>query len=192
MNKKIKIICILLIVILLVMYSNKVFAIQADILNKLDSGKSSDMGEIQTKAGTVLKTLRNISAIIAVFVITILGIKYMMGSVEEKAGYKKSFIPLVVGIAVVVSATTIATMLFDMGSGGGTSQTKKEEYYYSHICRDCGYTWKSTKADELECPSCKNNRYDQNFTCPYCGATYAIYGDTTRCPVCKADLVKQN
>lgn len=191
MNKKIKIICILLIIILLVMYSNKVFAIQAtEILDKLDGGEASDMGEIQTKAGTVLKTLRNISAIIAVLVITILGIKYMIGSVEEKAGYKKSFIPLIVGVVVVASATSIATLLFDMGAGNGKkSSVTAGTYEYSHLCRDCGYTWKSTKADELECPNCKaSNRYDQDFTCPYCGATYEIYGDTSRCPACGRDF----
>ena len=36
----------------------------------------------------------------------------MMGSVEEKAEYKKSFIPLVVGILVIMAATSIATLLF--------------------------------------------------------------------------------
>jgi len=37
----------------------------------------------------------------------------MMGSLEEKAEYKKSMIPLIIGIVVVMSATTIAKLLFD-------------------------------------------------------------------------------
>ena len=36
----------------------------------------------------------------------------MMGSLEEKAEYKKSMIPLIVGIIVVMGATTIANVLF--------------------------------------------------------------------------------
>ncbi len=36
----------------------------------------------------------------------------MLGSAEEKADYKKSLIPLVVGIVVVMAATQIMTMIF--------------------------------------------------------------------------------
>lgn len=43
-----------------------------------------------------------------------LGVKYMLGSVEEKAEYKKSFVPLIVGAVVVMAATQIATMLFSL------------------------------------------------------------------------------
>ena len=38
----------------------------------------------------------------------------MLGSVEEKAEYKKSFMPLIIGIILVVSATTIAAFIFNM------------------------------------------------------------------------------
>ena len=117
MNKTIKIVSTLLIAIVLVtVLSQGSLAVDyAGTINILEgSGNSANMDKIQSKAGGILKTVRNISAIIAVFVITILGIKYMMGSVEEKAGYKKSFIPLIVGIVVIVAATSIATFLFGM------------------------------------------------------------------------------
>ena len=48
----------------------------------------------------------------------ILGIKYMMGSVEEKADYKKSLVPLIVGIIVVMAATQIMTMIFGFFNKG--------------------------------------------------------------------------
>ena len=51
---------------------------------------------------------------VAVVIISILGIKYMMGSTEERAEYKKSFIPLIVGIIVVVAAASIATAMFSI------------------------------------------------------------------------------
>ena len=44
----------------------------------------------------------------------VLGVKYMLGSVEEKAEYKKSFVPLIVGIVLVVAATAIASFIFNM------------------------------------------------------------------------------
>ena len=43
--------------------------------------------------------------------------KYMLGSVEEKADYKKSFIPLIIGVTIVFAATSIANLLLGiMGS----------------------------------------------------------------------------
>ena len=67
------------------------------------AGKDS----ILEKAGKVLGTIQVIGIVIAVIVITILGIKYMVGSVEEKAEYKKTMIPYIVGVAFLVSITTI-------------------------------------------------------------------------------------
>lgn len=40
----------------------------------------------------------------------------MTGSLEEKAEYKKSFIPLIVGIIVIMAATAIATTIFSIAS----------------------------------------------------------------------------
>ena len=58
--------------------------------------------------------IRNIAIIASVIILMVLGVKYMLGSVEEKAEYKKSFIPLIIGIILVVSATTIASFIFGM------------------------------------------------------------------------------
>lgn len=117
MNKTIKIIFTLAITLILIATLSQACLASGltSIINKVDSkanDSSADMTAFTNTAGKILGTIRNISAIVAVFVITILGIKYMVGSVEEKAGYKKSFIPLIVGIIVVVSATTIASLLF--------------------------------------------------------------------------------
>ena len=81
------------------------------ISTKADATKidSDDMTET---AGKVLRLIRTIAIILGTIVIAVLGVKYMMGSVEEKAEYKKSFIPLVVGILVIMAATSIATLLF--------------------------------------------------------------------------------
>ena len=58
--------------------------------------------------------IRNISVIASVIILMVVGVKFMLGSTEEKAEYKKSLMPLVVGIVVVVGATSIATFLFGM------------------------------------------------------------------------------
>lgn len=58
--------------------------------------------------------IRNVAIVASVIIIMVLGVKYMLGSVEEKAEYKKSFMPLIIGIVLVVSATTIAAFIFNM------------------------------------------------------------------------------
>jgi len=118
MNKTVKIISILMIAIMLCTLAIPVFASDTSkILTDLDSDiKTADVAnatkDLSVTAGKIIRLIRNAAVIIAVVLITILGIKYMMGSAEEKSGYQKSFIPLIVGIVVVVAAMQIATMLF--------------------------------------------------------------------------------
>ena len=119
--KTIKIISTLVIAVLLVASLSQVCLATnfTDIINSVDTKSDSSTvstESLQLKAGDILKVIRNIAAIVAVIIITILGIKYMMGSTQERAEYKKSFIPLIVGIVVVVAATTIATFIFNMAA----------------------------------------------------------------------------
>lgn len=122
MNKTIKIISTLAIALVLVAVLSQTILASSQytgVIDNLDSKANSSTASVDgitTKAGDILKVIRNVAAILSIFVITILGIKYIMGSVEEKANYKKTFIPVIVGIVVVVAATTIATELFKLGA----------------------------------------------------------------------------
>lgn len=63
--------------------------------------------------GNVLVTvITTIGVVASVVVLIILGIKYMLGSAEEKAQYKKSMMPYLVGSFVVFSASTIANLIY--------------------------------------------------------------------------------
>ena len=114
MNKTIKVLSILMMIVVLTMtVAAPVFAngTQVDVNSiNVTYGDSTSM---KTLAGKILGFIRNIAIVGGVVVIAVLGVKYMMGSLEEKAEYKKSMIPLIVGIVVVMSATTIAKLLFD-------------------------------------------------------------------------------
>ena len=119
MKKTVKILSIVLLVVLMLSFvSTNVFAWDAsstinNINSKSNTELKADDGIIKT-AGNIMGWIRNIAVIVAVIIIMVLGIKYMLGSVEEKAEYKKSFVPLIVGIVLVVAATSIATFLFDI------------------------------------------------------------------------------
>ena len=77
--------------------------------------------ELVEKAGTVLGIINVIGIVCSIIVLIILGIKYMLGSVEEKADYKKALIPYIIGFFLLVSATTIPNLIYILVSGLKTS-----------------------------------------------------------------------
>ena len=113
MKKSVKLISSLLMILMIVAISTTCFATQVGNVN-FPAGTAGNTTPIANKAANVVATIRNIAAIAAVVIIAILGVKYMLGSVEEKAEYKKSFMPLIIGIVVVVLAAQIAAMIFSM------------------------------------------------------------------------------
>lgn len=113
MKKSIKIVSALMIAIMMIMVATPVFASSAIDEIKLQDPEGQGKDSMLKLVGSVLGFLRWAAIIGGVVIITILGIKYMMGSLEEKAEYKKSMIPLIVGIVVVMGATFIAKLLFD-------------------------------------------------------------------------------
>ena len=107
MKKSMKIVSILMMAMMMCMVATPVLAFTASITPQ----QPTNTDGILTLAGKILGFLQWIALIGGVLIIAVLGIKYMMGSLEEKAEYKKSMIPLIVGIIVVMGATTIANLL---------------------------------------------------------------------------------
>lgn len=111
---------IIIILIVLIMsstvLSNIVYA--KTIVNTNDYGQG-DLGN-NTKAlgivGTILSVIQIVGVIVAVISISILGIKYMTGSVEQKAEYKKTMIPFIIGVALIVASTTIIKAIYTIVS----------------------------------------------------------------------------
>jgi len=113
MKKSIKVVSILMIAMMMVMVATPVLAVNpTTTLNQVSATTPTDTTNILSLVNKILGFLQWAAIIGGVLIITILGIKYMMGSLEEKAEYKKSMIPLIVGIVVVMGATTIANVLF--------------------------------------------------------------------------------
>lgn len=114
MKKSVKIISTLLVVAMLFMAISPVCLAGNEVKpgDIVASYNSIDTSGIQATAGKIMGLIRNIAVIAGVILIGILGLKYMLGSTEEKAEYKKSFMPLIIGAVVVMGATQIATMIF--------------------------------------------------------------------------------
>ena len=118
MKNTMKIIAIAVIAIMLVAVSTNVLAANTldygGIINSVENNASNGSSNegVNKIAGQIVGLIRNIAVVAGVILLSIIGIKFMLGSAEEKAEYKKSLIPLVVGIIVVMAASQIIAMIF--------------------------------------------------------------------------------
>lgn len=73
--------------------------------------------EVQSFGQNIMGVVQVAGVVIAVIILMILGIKYMMGSAEEKAEYKKTMIPYLVGAILIFAASTIANVVYQFAIG---------------------------------------------------------------------------
>lgn len=100
-----KILNIIIIFILLLSICNIVLA--DDITNSM-SGLGGDLpSELRNMASVILGIIQFVGYGICVITITILGIKYMVGGASEKAEYKKTMAPIVIGMVILFLASTL-------------------------------------------------------------------------------------
>ena len=74
---------------------------------------------LNEKIENVLGVINTIGIVVAVIILMILGIKYMLGSVEEKADYKKAIIPYLIGMFLLVSVTTLPNIIYQIVTSTG-------------------------------------------------------------------------
>lgn len=115
----------LMLVLILSLASNIVFAAGDD--DDADAGTTAGIIDPSTITGTggtgassvkdlgqqILGIVQTVGSIAAVIILVVLGIKYMMGSAEEKAEYKKTLIPYIVGAVLIFAASNIAGFIYD-------------------------------------------------------------------------------
>lgn len=87
-----------------------------------DNYKPNEIADIDFTAVTnivnpVVGILRYGGIGISIIVLMILGIKYMVGSVSEKAEYKKTMIVYIIGVALLVSTTQLLAIIIEIVNG---------------------------------------------------------------------------
>lgn len=114
-NAIVKIFCIILMVSMFLSVANSVFA-GTPIIEGPGSlqGNGATLGEGQKLVNTIISWLTGIGMAVSVIVLLVLGIKYMIGSAEEKAEYKKTMIPYLVGAVLVFGASAIAQVVYSI------------------------------------------------------------------------------
>ena len=76
----------------------------------------NDAGAITNMGATIIGVIRVIGVIVTVVCLMLMGIKYMTGSVEEKADYKKSMIPYLIGVFIFFALSQIIPVIIDLAS----------------------------------------------------------------------------
>ena len=80
-------------------------------------GTANDTKAIQQAGKNIVGVLQAVGIVLSVIMLSVIGIKYLMGSAEEKADYKKSLMPYVVGAALIFTASVFAQAIYEFFSG---------------------------------------------------------------------------
>lgn len=119
MKKRVRIFSIIMLIII-TLSSFMATISYADLINPNDYNPNNSNDEVPEKftnmVGIIATTIQTIGVILSVIVIGLLGIKYMTGSAEERADYKKSMIPFLVGTVLIVAVGTIIRIVNDLTS----------------------------------------------------------------------------
>lgn len=119
-KNRVRVIVIMVMVVCLTILSNTIiyaFGIE-DIDGTIPASAQANgvTNEIEDVGESTIKILSTIGSIISVVMLVVLGIKYMLGSAEERAEYKKTLLPYVIGAILVFAASTIASMIYNVAN----------------------------------------------------------------------------
>jgi type IV secretory pathway VirB2 component (pilin) len=109
-----KLINILIIIILIIMFLTPTIFATDIIANDFKPGTPTGTNKITEKGGLLLGYVRITGSVIAVVILTAIGIKYMYGSVEEKAEYKKSMMPYLIGAVLLFGSSNLIQIIYDI------------------------------------------------------------------------------
>ena len=77
-------------------------------------GSVTSSNKFQTKANKVFTIIKATGTVISVIMLTAIGIKFLLGSAEEKADYKKSLIPYIIGAAMVFLGSWLPQLIYNL------------------------------------------------------------------------------
>ena len=118
MKKNLVLKLVFIILIILICFSP---IIKADIPTTIDPGgwkpsdiNPDDVDEVIDIAAIIISGIRVVGIIVSVIVLMIMGIKYMTGSIEEKAEYKKTMIPYLIGVFIFFGLSQFLPIIIEV------------------------------------------------------------------------------
>ena len=77
-------------------------------------GGTNDSVQLKNKAEHILGIIQAIGVVVSVIMLMVIGIKYMLGSVEERAEYKETLKPYLIGAFMLFSCTTVPQIIYQI------------------------------------------------------------------------------
>lgn len=117
MKKKNKIAVILIMLIILIasfFITNYCYADDLGLgsLNNYKGGAATPE-KLSNRVGKILVIIRIIGTVTSVVMLIVIGLKFMLGSVEEKAEYKQSLKPYIIGALLLFTGTLIPQLMYE-------------------------------------------------------------------------------
>lgn len=116
----------ILVIIAIILPANKSLALTTSNVELMETASTGNPSEINTNdwkpgstnsvqnaseflkfANKIIGGIRIIGSIVSVIALIIIGMKFMLGSVDEKAEYKKTLKPYLIGAVLVFAITTV-------------------------------------------------------------------------------------
>lgn len=101
---------ILLLIITIIFFETMVYSFGISDL----TGTQTEIETLKKTGNSIVKVVSTVGVVASVVMLIVLGIKYMIGSTDQKAEYKKSLFPYVIGAALVFAASSIAQIIYDI------------------------------------------------------------------------------
>ena len=75
-------------------------------------GTAKNPKKATEKIGRALGYINIVGIVVSVAALVLIGLKYMLGSVEEKAEYKKTLIPYIIGAFILFTGTLVPNLIY--------------------------------------------------------------------------------
>lgn len=109
-NIIVKIISIFILITMITVTISNAF----DVTNLTGDIDENQANVAKSYGGKLLGIITSFGVVISVVVLIIIGLKYMIGSVEERAAYKKSLMPYLIGALLTFAASALAQVIYDI------------------------------------------------------------------------------
>jgi type IV secretory pathway VirB2 component (pilin) len=110
---------IIISILLIIVFSIPITCQASDVIDEL--GDLDQYGKVQgsydvfrNKVGVFLGFFQMLGSIVSVICLIVMGVKYMMGSVEEKAEYKKTLFPYILGAFMVFATVNLLQVVYEV------------------------------------------------------------------------------
>ncbi len=115
-NKAIKIVTIVMIAIMLISLTSNVFAakVGVDPGNFTGTADGIDTKDVTKWSNNIINIVAIVGSAASIVILIVLGVKYMLGSAEEKAEYKKTLLPYIIGAVFVFGASALTGVIYNM------------------------------------------------------------------------------